>query len=65
MKFGRKKCGVFVMKRGKVTEYEGIQLPDGEVMKALEKDGYKYLGILEFDRIEEKAKSKFVKGHLR
>ena len=38
-----------MQKRGKVTECKGIQLLDREVIKALEKDGYKYLGILEFD----------------
>lgn len=61
MKFGIKKCGVLVMKREKVTECEGIRLLEGELIKALEKVGYKYLGIPEFDRImEEETQSKFV-----
>ena len=61
MKFGIKKCGVLVMKREKVTECEGIRLLEGELIKALEKDGYKYLDIPEFDRIMEvETQSKFV-----
>ena len=32
MKFGLKKCGVLVMKRGKVVKSEGIDLPDGRRM---------------------------------
>ena len=51
MKFGLKKCGVLVMKRGKVVNYEGIDLPDGHRMKTVEEDGYKYLGILEHDEL--------------
>ena len=36
MKIGLKKCGVLVMKRGKVVKYEGIDLPDGLRMKTVE-----------------------------
>ncbi len=28
---------------------EGIELPEGRKMKTIEEDGYKYLGILEYD----------------
>ena len=28
---------------------EGIELPEGRKMKTIEKDGYKYLGILEYE----------------
>ena len=66
MKFGTKKCGLLVIKKGNVTECEVIQLSDGEVIKTLEKNGYKYLGNLEFDRIiEEEKRSKFVKEYLK
>ena len=47
MEFGPKKCGVVVMKRGKVVKFEGVDLPDGCRMKTVEEKGYKYLGILE------------------
>ena len=59
MKFRLKKCGVLVMKRGKVVKSEGIDLPDGRRMKTVEEGGYKYLGILEHDDLlHEKMKSK-------
>ena len=45
MAFGLKKCGVVVMKRGKVVKYDGVDLPDGRRMKSVEEGGYKYLGI--------------------
>ena len=42
------------MKREKVTLTEGIELPSGDIIiKDIEKEGYKYLGILEFDSVRE------------
>ena len=52
MEFGITKCGVFIMNRGKVKSTEGIELPSGERIRAIEEDGYKYLGILEYDRVK-------------
>ena len=34
------------MKRGKVVRCERIMLPNNEVMKEVEKEGYTYLGIV-------------------
>ena len=51
MAFGLKKCGVVVMKRGKVVKYDGVDLPDGRRMKSVEEDGHKYLGILEYNEV--------------
>ena len=66
MEFGVKKCGVLVLKRGKMIECEGVVLPNGETMKEIEEDGYKYLGILEMDRIMEgEMRSKIVKEYFR
>ena len=66
MEFGIKKCGVLILKRGKVVDYEGVFLPDGELMKVVENDGYKYLGILEIDGVMEvEMKIKFRKENLR
>ena len=53
MEFGTKKCGILTMKRGKVVRCEGIKLPNCEVMKEVEKEGYTYLGIVELDKIKE------------
>ena len=66
MEFGKKKCGLFVMKKGKIVESDGIQLPVGETITITEQDGYKYLGILELDKfMEAEMKKTFVKEYER
>ena len=45
MEFGAKKCGTLTLKRGKVVETEGLELPSGDKIKEVEDGGYKYLGI--------------------
>ena len=52
MEFGIKKCGVVIMKRGKLIKSDGIQLINGETIKEVGEEGYKYLGILEIDKIK-------------
>ena len=37
-----------------MAKSEGIGLPNGEIMKSVEDDGYKYLGILEMNDIMSK-----------
>ena len=39
MTLGVDKCSAIVMKRGKLTECDGIQLPNGEVIKQVERGG--------------------------
>ena len=53
MEFGIRKSGVIIMDRGKVKSRERIELPSGEKIREIEEDGYKYLGILEYDRVKE------------
>ena len=66
MEFGMKKCGILTMKRGKVVRCEGIKLPNSEVMEEVEKEGYKYLGIVELDKIKEnEMKEKTIKEYKR
>ena len=66
MVFGIDKCGVVIMKRGKLVECDGVELPNGEVIKQVEKDGYKYLGVLELDQImESDMKERFGKEYFR
>ena len=66
MQFGIKKCGVFIMERGKVIRIDDIRLPDGKHMKDIDETGYTFLGILETDKIKEKEmKEKFSKEFLR
>ena len=60
MEFGIKKCGVIIMNRGKIKSTAGIELPSGEKIKEIEEDAYKYLRVLDYDRIkEQEMKNKF------
>ena len=66
MQFGLKKCGVLVLKRGKAVKQNGIALPNGQMMKEIDESGYKYLGIVEMDKIKEiDMKDKFVSEYKR
>ena len=52
MECGIDKCATLGLKRWKITNFDGISLPDGKVMKGLiERAGYKYLGTLKADQI--------------
>ena len=66
MEFTIKKCGVIIMDRGKVKSTDRIKLPIGEKIREIEEDGYKYLGILEYDRVkEQEMKDKFRNEYFR
>ena len=39
IEFGIKTCGVLILKRGKVVSYEGVEMPDSERIKEVEKNG--------------------------
>ena len=45
------KCAVVLPQRGKKARWEGIQLPNGEEIGEAGAGGYKYLGVLELDKI--------------
>lgn len=47
MEFGLKKCCISILRRGKVGKIEEVTLPNGHKMKSVEKDVYKYFGVLE------------------
>ena len=51
MEFDVLKCVVVSLQRGKKTRWEGIQLPNGEEKGEADVGGYKYLGVLELDKI--------------
>ena len=68
VEFGIKKCGVLVLKRGKVDKAKSkdLNLPNGKLMKTIDEEGYKYLGILEYDKVKEKEmKTEFVREYKR
>ena len=53
MEFGLKKCGVVILKKGKLAKFDGIHLSNQEIMKEVDENGYAYLGILELDEIKQ------------
>ncbi len=66
MEFGIKKCGVLILKRGKIVRCDGIELPNDELIKEVEQDGYIYLGIVELDKVKEKEmKEKTIREYKR
>ena len=68
IEFGIKKCGVLVLKRGKVDKAKsrGLNLPYGKLMKTINEEGYKYLWILENDKVKEKEmKTEFFREYKR
>ena len=66
MEFGINKCSVITMNRGKVKSTDGIELPSSEKIREIEEDGYKYLLILEYDRVkEQEMKDKFRNEYFR
>ena len=50
------------MKRGKLAQYDGIQLPDNKRMRSVNESGesYKYLGILEADDIKHQEMKQLI-----
>ena len=52
MEFGIESCAMLVVEKGKIVKSVGIEWPDGKVIKSLQEgESYKYLAILEADRI--------------
>ena len=58
---------MIVLKRGKLVQSDGIKMPDGEMLKALEEgDNYKYCGVLEADTTKHQTMKETVrKEYLR
>ena len=67
MTFGKGKCAMLVMEKGKIVKLVGVELPDGKVIKSLrEGEIYKYLGILEGDKfLEQRMKLNVSKEYIR
>ena len=58
---------MLVTEKGKIVKWVDIKLPDGKVIKPLQKgESYKYLGILEGDKfLEKKMKLNVSKEFIR
>ena len=67
MEFGIVKCDMLVMEKGKIVKSDGIEFPDGKVIKSLQEgENYKHLRILEADKsLEEKMKLNVSKENIR
>lgn len=66
MEFGINKCGTVILQRGKIIRSVGVLLPYGKLMKSINDEGNKYLGILESDKIKENdMKLQFVREYKR
>ena len=66
MEFGMDKCAVLGIKNGKRVECRGVVLPSGDVMKDVDEDGYKYLGVLQTEvQMNREMKEKIEKEYLR
>ena len=67
MQFGIEKCAMLEMEKGKIVKSVGIELPDGKVIKSVQEgESYKYLGLLEANKIlEEKMKLNVSKEYIR
>ena len=61
MEFGVKNCG-----KVDKAKSRGLNLPNWKLMKTTDQEGYKYLGILEYDQVKEKEmKTKFAREYKR
>ena len=66
MEFGMDKCAVLGIKNGTRVECRGVVLPSGDVMKDVDEDGYKYLGVLQTEvQMNKEMKEKIEKEYLR
>ena len=67
MEFGIEKCTMLIMEKGKIVKSVGIELPDDKVINSLQEgESYKYLGILEADKVlEKKIKLNVSKEYIR
>ena len=61
MELGINKCGTATMKRGKLIKSNRIKLSNGETINEVDEKGYKYLGILELDKVKEKEMKEVLK----
>ena len=66
MEFGLDKCAFLKIKHGKKSDSNGLNLPDNIRFEDLGEGGYKYLGILESDKIlHQQMKTKTRTEYLR
>ena len=65
LEFGILKCATVSLQKGRKPRWEGIQLPNGEEIDEAGAGGYKYLGVLELDKIMCDGMKRKVKKYIR
>ena len=66
MEFGLDKCAVLEIRAGVKGDWDGFELPDGQMIKEVDENGYKYLGVLEGASIKTKQMKELIrKEYLR
>ena len=66
MEFGLSKCAVLSVVKGKQIRKEGLVLPSGDLMKEVDEEGYKYLGVLQKDgHLDTEMKTKVEDEYFR
>ena len=60
MEFGLDKCASVKITKGNKAVFSGISLPNGDHIDGLEDEGYKYLGVLEGNKILHKEMKELV-----
>ena len=66
MEYGIEKCATLIQKRGKVVRSQAIKLPDEKVIMSLQDNkGYKYLGILQVDKVEGQEMKEKIKNEYK
>ena len=65
MEFGIKKCDVGCIERGKLSKAEGLRLLSGKMIKEVTEEGYKYLAILELDKVKEQEMKQEFRGEYK
>ena len=65
MDFDILKCAMALLQRRRKTRWEEIQLPNGEEIGEAGAGGYKYLGVLELDKIMCDGMKRKVKKYIR
>lgn len=64
IKYGLQKCASMVIRRGNRVQDADVELPDDNEMMGLGESSYKYLGILETEKIKsEEMKNKVSKEY--
>ena len=53
MESGFHRCGILILRKGNICNCEEITLLNGQVIRKIENDGYKYLGIAVLNRVKE------------